>query len=198
MEEAQVTVDGTTYAIPDPFFVIATQNPAGFVGTYPLPEAQLDRFSLRIRMGYPTEEEEVAILRARKSGDPIENVSPVGDENTVRALIACSEKIRVAPEIERYVVSLVAATRTRPEFSLGASPRASLALMKLSRAAALLSHRAYVVPEDVANLYKETLSHRVCLTREAAAEGKNAEGILDRILSETPVPFFAKERGRTV
>lgn len=194
MEETQVTVDGVTYDIPDPFTVIATQNPAGFVGTYPLPEAQLDRFALRIKMGYPTPEEEIMILKRRLNGDPITSVRPVG-KNAVQLLRAVAEKVTVSDEIERYIVSLVSATRMRSEFSLGASPRASVALMRLSRAWAVLHHRAYVVPDDIADLFSEAVAHRVTMSREAAAAGIDAVTVLDSVLKSTAVPYAQTRRG---
>lgn len=194
MEETQVTVDGVTYDIPDPFTVIATQNPAGFVGTYPLPEAQLDRFALRIRMGYPTPEEEIMILKRRLGGDPISTVRPV-DKNSVKLLRAVAERVTVSDEIERYIVSLVSATRMRGEFSLGASPRASVALMKLSRAWAVLHHRTYVIPDDIADLFTEAVAHRVTLSREAAAAGIDAVTVLDAVLKSTAVPYAQPRRG---
>lgn len=194
MEETQVTVDGVTYDIPDPFTVIATQNPAGFVGTYPLPEAQLDRFALRIKMGYPTPEEEMMILKRRLTGDPITSVRPV-TKNSVKLLRAVAEQVTVSDEIERYIVSLVSATRTRTEFSLGASPRASVALMKLSRAWAVLHHRAYVVPDDIADLFCEAVAHRVTMSREAAAAGIDPVTVLDSVLKSTAVPYAQTRRG---
>jgi len=198
MEESKVTVDGTTYEIPKPFMVIATQNPIGFVGTYPLPEAQLDRFALRIRMGYPAKEDELAILRRRRGGDPMNEIRPLPDGNAILLLQAVAEQVRLSEEIEQYIVSLVSATRSRSEFSLGASPRASLALMKLARAGAVLAHRDYVIPEDVADLYLEAVGHRVTLSREAAASGITADGVLNEILAETPVPFLTRTRRKPV
>ncbi len=192
MEESKVTVDGTTYEIPKPFMVIATQNPIGFVGTYPLPEAQLDRFALRIRMGYPSYEDEVAILRRRRDGDPMSEVRPLPDGNAILLLQAVADQVHLSEEIEQYIVSLVAATRSQSEFVLGASPRASLALMKLARAGAVLDHRDYVIPEDVADLYLETIGHRVTLSREAMASGVSTDEVLRRILAETPVPFLTR------
>ncbi len=196
MEETQVTVDGTTYDIPDPFMVIATQNPAGFVGTYPLPEAQLDRFSLRIKMGYPTPDEEVLILKKRISGDPMKAVAPTESKDAIKLLRAFSEEVRISDEIERYIVTLVSATRHRSEFSLGASPRASVALMKLSRAWAVIRHRNYVTPDDIADIFCETVAHRVTLSREASAAGIAAEKVLRAILSSTPVPFAPRVSGK--
>ena len=194
MEEGRVTVDGVTYEIPKPFMVIATQNPIGFVGTYPLPEAQLDRFALRLRMGYPTALEEIAILRRRKKSNPFEEISPLGRPEDIVRVKKAAEDVLMSEEVERYIVTLVSATRTRTELSLGASPRASLMLMRLSRAKALLDHRNYVLPEDVAALFVETVAHRVALTREAIANEVSAEDVRRSILDTTPVPFLTKTR----
>ncbi len=194
MEERQVTVDGTTYKTPDPFMVIATQNPSGFVGTYPLPEAQLDRFAVRIKLGYPTPDEERIILRKRMSGDPMNSVTSVCTKAQIALLRAFSETVAISPDIEQYIVSLVTATREKSELSLGASPRASVALMKLSRAWAMIKHRNFVTPEDVAELFRSTVSHRIVLTREAAASGKTDESVLSSVLSTTSVPFYKKKQ----
>lgn len=194
MEETQVTVDGVTYDIPDPFTVIATQNPAGFVGTYPLPEAQLDRFALRIKMGYPTPEEEKTILRRRLESDPIASVRPV-EENAVKLLRAAAKCVTVSDGIESYIVSLISATRTRSEFSLGASPRASVMLLRLSRAWALLKHRSYVTPDDIADLFCEAVAHRITLSREATASGIDTETVLKAILKSTDIPYARTRRG---
>ncbi len=194
MEERQVTVDGTTYGIPEPFMVIATQNPAGFVGTYPLPEAQLDRFAVRIRMGYPTPEEEVMILKKRLTGDPMEKLVRQGNPTSVRLLQTAAQQVRVSAEMERYIVSVVSSTRRDPALSLGASPRASLALLKLARAWALLRHRDYITPDDIADLFCEAIAHRVTLSREAAASGVTAEAVLRSILETTSVPFAPRTR----
>jgi len=197
MEEGKVTVDGVTYEIPKPFMVIATQNPIGFVGTYPLPEAQLDRFAMRLRMGYPTPLEEIAILRRRKNGNPFETIASLPDADAVQRLKKAAKQVIMAEEIEHYIVTLVAATRSRVELSLGASPRASLMLMHLSRAKAFLARRQYVLPEDVADLFLETVSHRVTLTREATANGTTADDVMRAILDTTPVPFLARARYQT-
>lgn len=196
MEEMAVTVDGVTYLTPQPFMVIATQNPNGFVGTFPLPEAQLDRFSLRISLGYPEKNEELAILRRRKGGDPMTTIVPPKEEETVFACKKVAEAVTVSEAVERYIVDLVTATRGRKEFTLGASPRASLTLMKLSRAAALISHRDHVRPEDVASLYVSAVSHRVLLANDVRASGKTAETVLREILDTTPVPFLSQGRTR--
>lgn len=190
MEETSVTVDGVTYEIPQPFMVIATQNPSGFVGTFPLPEAQLDRFSLRISMGYPKAEQELQILRNRKHGNPMKDIMPKADADAVICLKNAAEQVHVSDKIEEYIVELVSATRNRKEFSLGASPRASLALMRLSRAVALLFHRKYVLPKDVVSVFIDAVAHRVTLTREAKNSGVSASDVLRDILSTTQVPFI--------
>ena len=195
MEENKVTVDGTTYPLPKPFMVIATQNPLGFVGTYPLPESQLDRFALRIRLGYPTTEEEIKILTRRMgSEDPLAEIRPLPDPKAIFLLKAIAEKVKLSPEIKQYLVTLVAATRGREELALGASPRASLSLMRLAKAKAVIEHRDYVVPEDVSSLFSAAVAHRVTLSREAAAAGRTAEEILEHIRSVTPVPFLNRLR----
>lgn len=194
MEERNVTVDGVTYEMPSPFMVIATQNPSGYVGTFPLPEAQLDRFALRITMGYPSKDDELAVIKRRQTSDPMSLVSPVSDcESILRVKRAC-ENVYISDKVSEYIVSLVSATRSRPEFALGASPRASLALMRLSRAVALMSHREYVLPKDVAELYIDVLSHRVVLSREAKVSGVNAKKVLSDILSGMQVPFIDNEK----
>jgi MoxR-like ATPase len=190
MEEGSVTVDGVTYKIPSPFMVIATQNPSGYVGTFPLPEAQLDRFALRLTMGYPSPEDELAIIMRRKASDPMSLVSPVADRDSILKIRKACENVFISDKASEYIVTLVNATRSRPEFALGASPRASLALMRLSRAIALTSGRGYVLPEDVAGVYTDVLSHRVVLSREAKVSGVSAKKVLSDILAATKVPFI--------
>ncbi len=194
MEERSVTVDGVTYEIPSPFMVIATQNPSGYVGTFPLPEAQLDRFALRLTMGYPSPEDELAIIKRRKTSDPMSLVSPVSDCDSILRVKRACENVYISDKVSEYIVTLVNATRSRPEFALGASPRASLALMRLSRAVALTSMREYVLPKDVAEMYIDVLSHRVVLSREAKVSGVNAKKVLTDILSSTQVPFIENEK----
>lgn len=194
MEERRVTVDGVTYDMPLPFMVIATQNPSGYVGTFPLPEAQLDRFALRITMGYPSPENELSIIMRRKNSDPMSLVNSVSSRDGILALQRACEEVHVSDKVSEYIVSLVNATRSRPEFSLGASPRASLALMRLSRALALVSGRDYVLPKDVSGLFIDVVSHRVVLSREAKVSGVNAGAVLSDILSGTKVPFIENEK----
>ena len=186
MEERHVTVDGETHALPEPFMVIATQNPNGFEGAYPLPEAQLDRFLLKLRLGYPTAAEEAALLSR-----------PAGDANPARALLLVEElrelqraaaAVHVDEPVKLYIVSLVQATRTSAELSLGASPRASLGLYRAAQALALLRGRAYVVPDDARDLAMPVLAHRLAVRPEASYAGHTAETVMARLLATTPVP----------
>ncbi len=189
MEEARVTVDGVTYAIPDPFMVIATQNPSGYVGTYPLPEAQLDRFALKISMGYPSREDELAILRARRGENPLDRVEPVIGIDDVRELRRAAAAVEVDEELARYIVDLIAATRKHPSLELGASPRATVALMRLSQAYALIRGRAYVLPEDIGAIFRFAIAHRLMLRQDAKLRGFRADDILAEILRNTQVPY---------
>ena len=173
MEEGRVTVDGKTYILPDPFMVIATQNPSGFVGTYPLPEAQLDRFSMKLSMGYPTPDEEMRIVEERTAADPLDAVSPVAGAKLISFLRALMTDVRIDRSLYKYLVLLVSATRDHRSVSLGASPRASLALKRLSQAYAFMHGRNYVVPEDISDIFRAAIGHRIiCLlyTSDAADE----------------------------
>ncbi len=192
MEEGSVTVDGVTYALPDPFTVIATQNPTGYVGTYPLPEAQLDRFALKINMGYPTPQEEIAILSARRGENPLDAVNPVVTADDMRRMRSEASKVYVDGELYAYIVSLVGATRRHASLALGASPRASLSLMRLSQAYAYVHGRDYVVPDDVALLFRRAVSHRLMLTQEAKMRGVTTDGVLAEIQRATEVPYKGK------
>lgn len=192
MEESRVTVDGVTYPVPDPFMVIATQNPTGYVGTYPLPEAQLDRFAMRLSMGYPTLTEEVQIITDRRKTSPMEKVRPITDMETIRLLRAMVQNVTVSPEIAEYIVTLIHATRKSRKLSLGASPRASLLIMKLAQAYAFLKERDYVKPEDVAFVFTPGIAHRIVLSQEARLNRETAEGILSELLRGTDVPFHGE------
>lgn len=192
MEESRVTVDGATYPVPDPFMVIATQNPTGYVGTYPLPEAQLDRFAMRLSMGYPTLTEEVQIITDRRKTSPMEKVRPITDMETIRLLRAMVQNVTVSPEIAEYIVTLIHATRKSRKLSLGASPRASLLIMKLAQAYAFLKERDYVKPEDVAFVFTPGIAHRIVLSQEARLNRETAEGILSELLRGTDVPFHGE------
>lgn len=192
MEEAKVTVDGVTYKVPDPFMVIATQNPTGYVGTYPLPEAQLDRFAVRLSMGYPTEEEEVNIISNRKTVNPLEKVNAVTNVDMIREIRAATKEVALEDEICRYIVRLIHTTRKSPKLSLGASPRASLLLMKLSQAYAFLRGRDYVLPEDIAFVFTPGIAHRIVLSQEARLNRETQADILAEILRSVEAPFKTK------
>ncbi len=189
MEEGRVTVDGETYDIPDVFMVIATQNPTGYVGTYPLPEAQLDRFAVKLSMGYPNEAEEAEIITARKGSNPADLVKAVMDEETLHLIRATISGVTLSDEIVHYIVKLVAATRGNSKIALGASPRASLALMRLSQAYAFIRGRDYVLPEDIAALFAPVTSHRIVLSQEARLAHESASDIISAILRSVEVPY---------
>ncbi len=193
MEERQVSVDGTPRPLPDPFLVIATQNPVEYEGTYPLPEAQLDRFLLKLTMPLPEREHEVEVLRRHATGfDPRDlraaGVRPVSDVDRLTRARAEVAQVQVAPEVLGYVVDVCRATRQSPSLSLGVSPRGATALLATSRAWAWLSGRPYVTPDDVKALAHPTLRHRVQLRAEAELEGVTAESVLDTVLAAVPVP----------
>lgn len=188
MQEYNVTLDGKTFALPNPFIVVATQNPIEYQGTYPLPEAQIDRFSMKINMGYLRNEEEVKVISEQKIQHPIENLKPALDLEKVLELQEEVKKIQVSPNVLDYIVKLVSATRKKEEVKLGASPRASIALMKTSCAWALLEGRDYVIPEDVVNLLPWVLKHRLILQPKALIAGKTPEHIISDLLRSTPIP----------
>ena len=189
MEEQQVTVDGVTHKLPQPFIVLATQNPGEFVGTYPLPEAQMDRFFLRIAMGYPTIEQEMDVLE-RYSGTvkPMAVLEPVCAAEDIIALQQMVTTIYCSPEVRSYVATLAAATRQDPALSLGASTRAAIALIHGAQAGALLDGRDFILPEDVQHMALPVLSHRVVLNPEARMKGVTAEQVLVKILKNVAVP----------
>ena len=191
MEEGQVTVDGTTYLLGSPFIVIATQNPGDMEGTYPLPEAQRDRFMIRLRMGYPDAAAEMAMLAAHGTGSPLDQVAPVTDAAEIQAMIAAVTRVYAAPALTRYIVDLVAATRSDPHIRLGASPRAALHLLRASRAAAALDDRPHVLPDDVQALAGPVLAHRLVLSTEAHLGRLDAEAVMADIVARVPVPASA-------
>jgi len=188
MEERQVTVDGTSYQLSRPFLVLATQNPVEMEGTYPLPEAQRDRFLARTALGYPDPVSEVAMLAGRDRIDPLDNVRPVTDAGTVAAMIQATQTVHVAPELRQYIVELVGATRNLPEVRLGASPRAVLHLGKAAKAAAALDGRTFVVPDDIQRLAIPVLAHRLLLTVEAHAAHRSSDEIIGNLLGRVRVP----------
>jgi MoxR-like ATPase len=190
MEERQVTVDGTTYPLAPPFMVIATQNPIEMEGTYPLPEAQRDRFTARIAMGYPSAESELAMLDAHGSSSPLEALEPVAGAEDMRDLIAAVRQVHVAEALKQYVISLVTATRSTPELRLGASPRATLHLLRASRARAALDGRDFVIPDDVQALALPVLAHRLLPSAEALLARQLPEQVLATIVGKVPLPQF--------
>lgn len=188
MEEAQVTVDGTTYALPHPFMVMATQNPIEMEGTYPLPEAQRDRFLARISMGYPTPSAEVAMLETHGRLSPLEALRPVTDAATVTELITTVRRVHASPAIRQYVVDLATATRSSSAIRLGISPRATLHLLRASRAHAALRGRDHVLPDDVQTVAVPVLAHRLILSGEAQLARRSASDVLTDLLHRTRVP----------
>jgi MoxR-like ATPase len=189
MEERQVTVDAETYHLGTPFMVIATQNPIEHEGTYPLPEAQLDRFMMRLAIGYPSADVEADILSTHAGGSTLDAIEPVTDARGVAGMVRQTHDVHVAPAVRRYIVDLVEATRRHSDVYLGASPRASLLLMRATRALAAASVRDYVTPEDVKELALPVLAHRLIVTPDAVMSGRSNEAILTELLAETPVPL---------
>ena len=187
MEERQVTVDGTTYELEVPFMVIATQNPIEMEGTYPLPEAQRDRFTARVSMGYPSAGAELQMLDTHGGADPLELLEPVADAAEISDLIELVRALHVSAEVKQYVVALSTATRQSPLLRLGASPRASLQLLRAARAQAGLAGRDYVLPDDIQELAPAVLAHRVLPTAEAQMAGHTAEDVIADLLTRVPV-----------
>jgi MoxR-like ATPase len=188
MQEHQVTVDGQTYPLAPPFMVIATQNPIEMEGTYPLPEAQRDRFTARIAMGYPSQESELAMLDAHGSSSPLDTLEPVARAEDLRDLILAVRTVHVADALKQYVISLVTATRSSPELRLGASPRATLHLLRASRARAALDGRDFVIPDDVQALALPVLSHRLLPSAEALVTRRPPEQVMAAIVDQVPLP----------
>ena len=193
MEERGVTVDGTTHPLPRPFMVLATQNPVELKGTFPLPEAQLDRFLLRLRMGYPSSEDETFMLARFRTGDPLAEVRAVAVADALPAARAEVRAVHVADDIASYVVALTRATRETPLLKLGASPRASLALQHAAQAAAALAGRDYVTPDDVQDLIAPVLAHRLLLARDAVIDRRDPDDVLREVVATVPVPAEARE-----
>ncbi|HEX2744932.1 MAG TPA: MoxR family ATPase [Streptosporangiaceae bacterium] len=188
MEERQVTVDGTTYSLQAPFMVIATQNPVEMEGTYPLPEAQRDRFTARISLGYPLPAAEREMLDNHGSSSPLDQLSPVARASDVQDLVVAVRGVLVSDQVKDYIISLANATRNSPELRLGASPRATLHLLRASRAWAALDGRDYVIPDDVQRLARPVLAHRLLPTAEAIVERHLPEQVVDRIVAQLPLP----------
>jgi len=190
MQERQVSAEGETRPLPDPFLVLATQNPVELEGTFALPEAQLDRFLLRIELGYPGEDDERRIAsRHQASAEPMSNVQPVHAAAEVRALREAARTIRVSDEVERYAVALVRATREQEDVRLGASPRSSVALYRAAQAWALLDGRDFVLPDDVRSLAAAVLEHRLLLDVDRELRGATVRGVVEAVLDSVPVPL---------
>ena len=189
MQERQVTIDGETRRLREPFLVMATQNPIELEGTFPLPEAQLDRFMMRVKLGYPTQEEESDILLRFERDDVLPDLAAVTDEGEMREIQGAVGFVRVDDILRGYIVSLVRATRLNEGLSLGASPRAALALYKTAQARAALDGRDYATPDDVKALAETVLAHRLILTSNSRLRGRSAEAIVAEILSAVPVPI---------
>jgi MoxR-like ATPase len=188
MGEGQVTVDGTSYRLHEPFFVIATQNPVEFRGTYPLPEAQMDRFALQFGLGYVEPQEEVAILTSQQHHHPLDDLDACASVHDVAVLRAATREVRVSDELRRYVVDLVRATRTATGVQLGASPRASLALMGAAQALALLDGQAFVSPEHVQEIAGPVITHRLAVDPQARFAGLTGAAVVEEIVKTLPVP----------
>ncbi|MEU9825900.1 AAA family ATPase [Micromonospora chersina] len=192
MEERQVTVDGVTYQLQTPFMVVATQNPIEMEGTYPLPEAQRDRFTARIAMGYPDPNAELAMLDGHGATDPMNELRPVSDAATVRRLIGHVRQVHVADAVKQYAIDLVTATREAPDLRLGASPRATLQLLRTSRAVAALEGRDYVLPDDLQALAVPVLAHRIIPTADAQLARRTTDAIVAELVHRLPLPHDRK------
>lgn len=188
MEERQVTVDGKTYPVPKPFFIMATQNPIELEGTFPLPEAQMDRFLLKIQLGYPDKAEEIGILERFQKKDPLLTLEPVVEPETVSGMQERRKAIRVSAAVREYITEITAATRSHPSVRFGSSPRGSLGLMRASQGLAVLNGRDFVLPDDVKQLVIPVLAHRLLLNEEDKLKGETPGNLLGEILSRLPVP----------
>ncbi len=188
MEERQVTVDGKTYLLPRPFFVMATQNPIELEGTFPLPEAQLDRFLLKLRLGYPEKDEEISMLERFRDTDPLESLAAVGSPEQITELQAARKQVRVSFPVREYIADIVRATRKNKALRFGASPRGSLGLMRAGQALAALRGRGFVLPDDIKHLTVPVLAHRLILTDEERLRGGTPEHLLEESLKQIPIP----------
>jgi MoxR-like ATPase len=188
MEERQVTVDGQTHLLPQPFFVIATQNPIELEGTFPLPEAQLDRFLLKLRLGYPDKDGEISMMERFREKDPLTDLKAIANPAQMTELQEERKKIRVSLPVRQYIASIVRATRNNEALRFGASPRGSLGLMRTGQALAALRSRDFVLPDDIKHLVKPVLGHRLILTDEERLRGGTPEQLLEALLEQIPVP----------
>jgi MoxR-like ATPase len=188
MEEKSITVDGNTYKLPEPYTVVATQNPIGSAGTHNLPDSQLDRFMIKLSMGYPDFNDEVSILKAKFNAAPLEKVNAVANENTIIELQEHISSVYIDDRIYEYIVKLSNATRNHPFIKLGISPRGTLALMQISKGIALAYGRDYVIPDDVMYICSDVFSHRIILSSKARIAEKNADSVIAEIIKQTSVP----------
>ncbi len=188
MQERQITVDGETKPLPRPFLVLATQNPIELEGTFPLPEAQVDRFLLKIKIGYPTEEEENRILLRFEQDDPLEALQPVATAEELLDLQAEARRIRVERSVREYLVRVVRATREHSSVDLGVSPRGTLALYKTAQALAAIRGRDYVIPDDIKELAPYVLTHRILISPQTRLRGRTPEEVVMEVIDEVPVP----------
>lgn len=188
MSEGQVTTEGNTVTLPDPFVVIATQNPVEFHGTYPLPEAQLDRFMVRFTMGYPDPENELLMLTGQKETHPLETLRPVATFEELRGMRESVRRVKVAEDVSRYILAIIQSTREEPRFRLGSSPRGSIALYRASQARAYFQGRDFVTCDDVKKLVAPVLAHRLLLETKTRYSGDTADSILSELLSQLAVP----------
>ncbi len=188
MEERTVTVDGITHPVPDPFVVIATQNPVGASGTQLLPDSQMDRFMVRLSLGYPKPSDEKEMLARKQQGNPLDSVRCMADKGGLAAMRQEAERTYVSEKILEYIIRLNNATRNDPAILQGASPRASLAVTSMAKAAAWVQGRDYVLPADVKHIYAATVAHRIILTPDAEAAGRKAEALVEEILKSVPAP----------
>jgi MoxR-like ATPase len=192
MEEKSITVDGNTYKLPEPYTVIATQNPIGSAGTHNLPDSQLDRFMIKLSMGYPDFSGEVSILKAKYNANPLDTVNSVVDAKAIIALQEHISNVYVDDRIYEYIVALAAATRTHPLIKLGVSPRGTLALMQIAKGIAVAMGRDYVIPDDIAFICNDVFEHRIILNSKAKLSDATASGIMTEILRSVPVPGISE------
>ena len=191
MEERQITVDGQTHKLSAPFMVLATQNPIEYVGTFPLPEAQLDRFFMKISIGYPSQQEEIKILKRFHKHNPLDMLAPVADAEAIIALQQDVKRVHADESVSRYVINIARATRQHSDIALGVSPRASLSLLRAAQAWALYQERDYVIPDDVKQMVLPVFNHRIIIKPEATLKDVNAVTILESILNATAIPLEA-------
>lgn len=194
MEEESVTVDGVTYKLPKPYIVIATQNPIGSAGTHNLPESQLDRFMIKLEMGYPEKEDEMTILKDRHDSNPLDSVEPVADSHMIIELQNAVSSVYVDDKINDYIVRLSNATREDPMIKVGVSPRGSLALMRISKGVAVAMGRDYVTPDDVSYICGDVFCHRIILSQKARLSEKSENDVIDDIIKKVPAPSVSKVR----